>query len=308
MALRPVESMWYRSFLSNLTNTKTRYDEAISQTTSGKKLNYLSDNPSDMSYVLTLRSKIGQIDQFEKNINSAYGYLNTSESALDQVQTLLYSVVSLAEQGASEDNGADERATLADRIDSIRDEILNFANTEIMGKFVFAGSATDTVPFDRAVDTWDAVNQIWIPGVVTYNGNSDDIDVQADFSVTVTTNIPGDQVFTGPIDVFDDLSNLIVALRNNDTTGIANEISTMNELINQMSENISTIGNRTAHLQQIEGLLKNFRTSIQEKMSSLEDADMAEAVSNLAREEVALQATLQSGSRIQRYSLMDYLG
>jgi flagellar hook-associated protein 3 FlgL len=296
--------MWYRSFLHNLTNTKTRYDEAISQTTSGKKLNYLSDNPSDMSYVLTLRSKLGQIDQYEKNINSAYGFLNTSESALDQVKTLFYSVVSLAEQGASEDNGPDERAAIADRVEAIREEIMNFANTEIMGKYIFAGSATDTPPFE-----YDAV--VPPPGrpyAVNYVGNSDDIDIQADFSVTITTNIPGDQVFTGPIDIFSRLADLIENLNNDDTTGIANDISNMNELINQMSESIGTIGNRTAHLQQIHGLLKNFKTSMQSKMSSLEDADMAEAVSNLAREEVGLQATLQSGSRIQRFSLMNYLG
>jgi flagellar hook-associated protein 3 FlgL len=305
MALRPVESTWYRSFLYNLTNTKTRYDEAISQTTSGKKLNYLSDNPSDMSYVLTLRSKLGQIDQFEKNINSAYGFLNTSESALDQVKTLFYSVVSLAEQGASEDNGPDERNSIADRVEAIREEIMNFANTEIMGKYVFAGSATDTIPF--YVDT-AAVVPPGRPQPILYQGNSDDIDIQADFSVTITTNIPGDQVFTGPIDIFSRLDDLIENLRNDDTTGIANDISNMNELINQMSESIGTIGNRTAHLQQIHGLLKNFKTSMQSKMSSLEDADMAEAVSNLAREEVGLQATLQSGARIQRYSLMNYLG
>lgn len=309
MALRPVESNWYRNFMFNLNRTKTRYDAAINQSTSGKKLTSLSDNPADMSYVLTLRSKISQIDQFDKNISSAFGFLNTSESALDQVQTVMHSIVSLAEQGASDTVGPDERNTLADKIEEMRDEILNYANSEIMGKYIFAGSATDTQPFTQAPDTWDAVNNIWIPGVVTYNGNSDDIDVQADFSVTVTTNIPGDEVFTGPnFDIFDRLSTLVQNLRNNDTVAIGNDIGNMNEILDQVSSAISTIGNRTSHLQQIQGLLKSFRSSIQAKMSSLEDADMAEVITNLSREEVGLQATLQSGSRIQRYSLMNYLG
>ncbi|MCP5104086.1 MAG: flagellar hook-associated protein FlgL, partial [bacterium] len=78
--------------------------------------------------------------------------------------------------------------------------------------------------------------------------------------------------------------------------------------INQIDQARGTIGNRTSHLHQIQGLLKTFRTSIQEKMSSLEDADMAQAITNLSREEVGLQATLQAGSRIQRFSLMNYLG
>lgn len=307
MAVRPVESNWYRDFISNLTRTKTRYDDAISQTTSGKKLNNLSDNPADMSYVLTLRNQIAQIDQFDKNINSAFGFLGASESALNKVQNLLANVVSLAEQGASESTGAEGRRLIAQSIDQIRDELLNYANTEIMGRYVFAGSATDTPPFIKAADTWDAVNNTWIPGVVTYQGNNDTIDIQADFSVTVATNVPGDQVFTTQYDLFGRLSTLIQALRTNDTATIGSQAGSMNELIDQISEAVGTIGNKTTHLSQIQGMLKSFKTSLQSRMSSLEDADMAEAISNLSREEVALQATLQTGARIQRFSLMNYL-
>ncbi len=108
-------------------------------------------------------------------------------------------------------------------------------------------------------------------------------------------------------DVFDRLSDLIVALRQDNTTNIATEIGAMNELIDQIAEGMGTIGNRTAHLHEIQGLIKTFKTSLQGKMSSLEDADMAEAISNLSREELALQSTLQSGSRIQRVSLMNFL-
>lgn len=306
MALRPVESTWYRNFLFNLNRTKTRYDEAISQTTSGKKLNNLSDNPADMSYVLTLRSKLGQIDQFDRNINSAFGFLNVSGSALNQVQNVMYSIVTLAEQGASDTIGPDERNAIADTIDEMRDEILNYANTEIMGKYIFAGSATDTQPFVKGADT--VVGGITRPGPVTYQGNSDLIEVQADFSVTVPTNIPGDQVFTGPIDIFDRLADLVYDLRNNDTLAVGGHIGTMNELINQISEGMGTIGNRTSHLHQIQGMLKSFRSAIQAKISSLEDADMAEAISNLTREEIGLQSTLQAGARIQRFSLMNYIG
>lgn len=306
MAMRPVEANWYRDFLYHLGNTKGRFDDAITQATSGKKLNHLSDNPADMAYVLTLRSKIGQIDQFERNIQSGKMFLNTSESALNQVMNSLYTVVGLAEQGASEQNGPDERNTLSDRIDQIRDEIMNYANTEINGKFIFAGSYTDTLPFTKAADTVLPSGAIE-PGDITYNGDGAALNVQADFSVTVQTNNPGNQVFTGPIDMFDRLQDLIVALRENDTPAIANQIGNFNEIIDQVAGTMGTIGNRTNHLNQIEGLLKNFKTSLVDKMSSLEDADMAEAISNLGREEVGLQAILQVGSRINRTSLMNFL-
>jgi flagellar hook-associated protein 3 FlgL len=310
--MRPVESNWYRDFMFNLNNTKGRYDTALSQTTSGKKLAHLSDNPSDMSYVLSLRSKIDQIDQFNKNIESGTGFLKTAESALNSTQNVMYSIVSLAEQGASETTDPEARRILANRIDNMRDEIMNYANTEVMGKFVFAGSATDTQPYTKAADT--VVGGITIPGVITYNGNNEEIDIQADFSVTVPTNIPGSQVFGAngaaqpPYDVFQRLSNLVVALRQDNTTAIGSEISNMKELINQLGNSMGSYGNTSAQLTEIKGMLKTFTTSLKAKMSSLEDANMAEAISNLTREQTALQVTLQSGAKIQQFTLMNYIG
>lgn len=312
--MRAVEANWYRDFLYNLSQTKGRYDTYITQTSSGKRLNHLSDDPSDMAYALTLRSKIDQVDQFDKNISSGLAYLSSAESAVNAVQNTMYTVVNLAEEGASDSTDAEGRRLIADQIDMIRDEILSYANTEVMGKYIFAGSATDTRPYIKAADTIDPVSGVTVPGVITYQGNTDTIQIQADFSVTVGTNLPGSDVFgdstvpAPPYDIFQRLSDLVVALRENDTTAIGNEIGTMNEIINQLSESMGTIGNRSSHLNQIKGLLSSFRSSLQAKMSSLEDADMAAAISNLSREEVALQATLQAGSRIQRVSLMNYLG
>jgi flagellar hook-associated protein 3 FlgL len=311
--MRTVEANWYRDFLYNLGLTKGRYDNDITQSTSGKRLNHLSDDPADMAYVLTLRSKIDQVDQFDKNINSGLAFLSSAESSLNAVQNVMYTVINLAEEGASETTDDEGRRLIADQIDQIRDEILNYANTEIMGKYIFAGSATDTPPYSKGADTLIAPG-VYRPGDVTYNGNTDLIEIQADFSVNVETNIPGSQVFGDsaaaqpPYDIFARLADLVVALRQDDTTAVSNEIGTMSEITNQLSEAVGTIGNRSSHLNQIKGLLTSFKTSIQAKMSSLEDADMAEVISNLSREEVALQATLQAGSRIQRFSLMNYLG
>jgi len=310
--MRPVESNWYRNFMFNLTNTKWRYDEALSQSNSGKRLNNLSDDPSDMAYVLSLRSKIAQIDQFTENIDSGTGFIKTAESALSSVQNIMYSIVSIAEQGASDTNNAEARNILANRIDEMRDQILNYANTEVMGKYVFAGSATNVAPYTKAADT--VVGGVTIPGVITYNGNNENIDIQADFSVTVTTNIPGSQVFGSngaaqpPYDIFQRLSDLVVALRQDDTTAIGNSISNMNELINQFGDAMGTYGNQSSHLTDIKGMLKTFSASLKSKMSSLEDANMAEAISDLAREKTALQITLQSGAQIQQYTLMNYIG
>ncbi len=310
--MRAVESNWYRNFLSNLSLTKNRYDDAITKVTSGKKLNRLSDNPADMAYVLGLRGKVEQIDQFDKNISTAKSFLTAGESAMNAIQNSLYRVITLAEQGASETSTTEGRVTIAQEIDQIRDSILNYANTEVMGKFIFAGSDNDSIPFEK-----DPL-EVPTPDNIIYNGDGSVVNVQADFSILVPTNIPGNEVFGvgnliapapgGSIDMFAVLHDLRDALIADDTTAITASMDLMSDFQEQINESRGDVGNNLRHLTDIQGMLKTYQNSLRVKISDLEDADMAQAISDLSREEVGLQATLQSGSRIQRYSLMNYLG
>ncbi len=313
MALRAIEGNWYRNMLFHLDNTKQQYDKYISQTTSGKKLNTLSDNPPDMAYVLSLRSKMDQIDQFTRNIDSAEGFLNTAESALNQVQNLMYKVTNLASQGASDTTDAEGRGLIATEIEDIRENIMDLANTEIMGKYIFAGSATDTAPF-RVDDVTLPAPPAGRPWPIVYDGNADYIEIQAEFSITVETNIPGSEVFgTGaggppPVDIFEEMATMIENLRNDDALAVGTQTANLNLIITQIGEAMGDLGNRNAHLDTIKGNLKSFKTAIMDKKSSLEDADMAEAITKLSMSEVAMQATMQAGARIQSFTLMNYIG
>jgi flagellar hook-associated protein 3 FlgL len=297
----------YRNFLTNLGNTKLRYDKALSQSSSGRKLTTLSDNPSDAAHALDLRSKIAQVDQFSRNIDSGYKYLHTAESALNSVTTSLYRVITLAEQGATEVNDAQARATIAEQINLIRDSLLDAANTQVMGVYVFAGTNTDTAPYIKDPGEPN-------PDTILYQGNNDTMEIQANFSVQVEINLPGSNVFGAngqpapPHDIFARLATLRDALLANDTAAITAEMGSMHDLVDQVGNGLGKIGNLSAHMQSTQGLLKDFRTAMLAKVSSLEDANMAEALSNLTKEEVGLSATLQVGARINRISLMDFLG
>jgi flagellar hook-associated protein 3 FlgL len=293
--MRSVNSVWYRNFIYNLDLTKARYSEALARSSSGKQLNKLSDNPSDMAYTLSLRSNIAQVNQFSTNIKSGQAALSASETALNGALTLMYRTISLAEQGASESTSTDGRAIIADEINEIRKSMINYANTELNGRYLFSGTATSTLPYAET------------GGVVNYSGNSDPTSIQADFSVQVETSIPGDEVFSGAVDVFQRLADLRDALLADDTDAITASISTMSEMNDQINEALGMVGNRSTRLTQIAGTLNEFKAAMTEKMSSLEDANMAEVATDMATTSAAMSATIQAAASINNMSLIDYL-
>ena len=226
----------------------------------------------------------------------------------------MYQGISLAEQGASDTSGGEGREVLATQVEAVRDALLDLGNTEVLGRFLFSGSASDTTPFVKQADTSETLPDgrvITVPGDVVYQGNSDVVQIQADFSLKVDVGIPGDQAFgigEGRIDIFAHLQKMVRDLRADDTTALGQDISIMHEVVGQLNDVIGVCGNGTAQLNEVLGQLKQFDGAVKSNLSQLEDANMAEALSDLKQEEVALQALFQTGARIGNQSLLDYIG
>ncbi len=295
--MRANESIWYRDALFYINLTKLRYDKAIQETTSGKKINKISDDPSGAAFALGLKDRRGQIEQFTKNLDTARIYLSNSEDVLNKVQNILNKAVTDASEGATDTMDISQKQLIANDIDQLRTQIMDLANTRVMNRYLFSGTLIDTQPFTET------------GGVVSYNGNTNNIDVQIGYSIRVTTNLPGDQVFmNGTDDIFQVLSDIRDHLNAGNSTAVANDIPRLGSIIDNIAHQRGIVGNRMHELDIMRNSLKEFSNNLQEKISEIEDANMPEAISNLMKEETGLRVTLQAASRIQRITLFDYLG
>ncbi len=294
--MRANESIWYRDMIYYVNLVKMRFDKAIKETTSGKRINDLSDDPSGAAFALGLKSRAKQLEQFERNINTADAYLSATESVLNQVSNVLFAAVTKAEQGASETQSPEDRRLIANEFEKMKEQLLALANARVMGRYLFSGTAIDTQPFTES------------GGVVNYNGDSGTIDAQIAFSVKITTNLPGDEVFVNTVDIFQLFQDIIDHLNADDTASLENDVIRLGDAINHIEHEKGIVGNRRRQMKIITQNIHDFTNALKEKISSIEDANMAEAISNLSKEEVALRVILQSGARIQRVNLFDYLG
>jgi len=295
--MRANESIWYRDALFYINLTKLRYDKAIQETTSGKKINKISDDPSGAAFALGLKDRRGQIEQFTKNLDTARIYLSNAEDVLNKVQNVLNKAVTDASEGATDTMDLSQKQLIANDIDQIRTQLMDLGNTRVMNRYLFSGTLIETKPFTETA------------GVVGYNGNSNNIDVQIGYSIRVSTNLPGDQVFmNGADDVFQVLADIRDHLNAGDSVAVSNDIPRLGSIIDNLAHQRGILGNRMHELDIMRDSLKEFSNNLQEKISEIEDANMPEAISNLMKEETGLRVTLQAASRIQRVTLFDYLG
>lgn len=285
------------SNLGRVTEALWKANEVVSTT---KRINRLSDDPVGLVTVLDLRSSLAGVEQMEKNIQMGRSWLTAGESALSQMESLLGDVKALAVQMANSTVGGAQRSNAAVLADGYLRQLLSLANTDVGGRYIFSGTETDTVPFSFDNEA--------TPTLVTYDGNDTQFSIRLGKNLSVAVGMDGEAAFgSSGNSVFDTLIDLKQALQGNDVAGIGQAMDALDSHMNSIRSLISGTGAKTLRLDTKEKILQDLNLSYSDRKSSIEEADITEAIMQLKSTELAYQAALTSSSKVMSTSLVDYL-
>lgn len=298
--MRVANKSIFDSINVNLQRVTGAMSLANSVVSSAKRINQLSDDPVGLVTVLDLRSSLAGVEQMGRNIQTGRSWLESAESAVGQVEDLLSASKALCVQMASATQGSTERANAATLVDGQMRQLLSLANTEVGGRYIFAGTMTDATPF--AFDDEDD------PAAVTYSGNDTAFSIKIGKDMTVEVGRDGEDVFgASGSGIFETLLNLKEHLQNNDAGGVQATLSTLDDHLEDIRTVISDVGAKTLRLDSKEKILEEMNLTYTNRKSQLEDVDIAEAIMDLKAKELAYRAVLASSSKVMALSLVDYL-
>ena len=123
----------YNTIIGNLFRNSERLLKAQVKVATEKKINKPSDDPIGMGKVLDYRKRLASIDQYQTNIAKGKSRIQITETTLDMVSGLLTDAKNIAMEQST---GSVENATreiAAEQIASIREQILQLANTRLGG-------------------------------------------------------------------------------------------------------------------------------------------------------------------------------
>ena len=295
--MRVASKTIYDAIKFNLGNITEDLYGANKVVATGKRITGLSDDPVGLTQTLNIKSSLSNIEQLERNINLGKSWLTASESALTQVPDLISGAKTLCVQMATATTGAAQRASAAETVQNTLEEIVSLANTEVNGRYVFAGSETDTSPFSKGG---------------TYSGDDNAFTVKIGRDTTVEVGSDGEAVFQpsgagADDDIFQTLSDLKTALENNNVSGIQAAMSKLDDHFDHISTKISDIGSKMIRMEIKENIFQDLNLTNTDRLSHIEDADITEAIMDLKGKELAYQAALASSAKVMKLSLVDYL-
>jgi len=298
-------------FLAALDQIQDNMQQAESQLSSGLKFQNASDAPDEVSDILSLRADISNNNQVQSNLNSVTTQVDTAQQALSTAEQLVENALTLATQGASGTATATSNGNLAQQVAAIQSELISIANTQIAGDYVFGGDDYTSQPYEA-----DTVNPDTGGGVVQLTVTQATRLIQDPLGNTFNVDLTAQQIFDdqnpdgspAPDNVFVAVNQLRVALQNNDLSGIQSSITALTTADNYLNQQLGFYGAAENRIQAANNLAQQMNLSYQTALSNDQDADMAQAATELTASQTQEQAAMQAESMLPRNSLFNYLG
>lgn len=293
---RVTQSMLSRTLLADLEGVAERMTQTQRKLSSGKELEKPSDNPYGVSRALQLRDELGANRQYQRNVDEVASWQTVTDTALRRIADHVQRARELLIQGGTDTASPQARQAIATEITQLIDAIKTEGNTRLGDRFVFAGSATLTQPYQLGAS--DA-----------YAGNAEIVKREIGPGVQLDLNVIGQQVLG------DDTTGLLASLRtivNDLTTGNGNalrtaDIQNLDAALDTLTSAQAVVGARQNRLDAAQLRLRELEENANSLLSETEDADMAETLVHFSMQKAVYESALKAGAEIIQPSLMDFL-
>ena len=170
------------------------------------------------------------------------------------------------------------------------------------GRYIFAGDSDQTAPYSI-----DLTQSYPISG---YQGSTSTRLVQAPDGSTFQVAETAQQIFdssNAQQNVFVSINNLRQALLNNDTAGVTSAMGDVQSADTYLNQQLAFYGTVQDRVTGSVNFSQNYITQLQSQLSGIQDADEAQAITEMTQAQTQLQAALESRAQIPRTSLFDFL-
>ncbi len=292
----------YQSAISKISSIQSEQSKLLQQIASEKRVLTPSDDPIAASRALNISSSQSQNAQFAKNRQVANNSLTGLDISLGSITELLVTTrTNLV--GNAGTLSANEKTILSTNLKASLETLVGYANTkDATGNYMYAGYQSDTAPFTATASG------------ATYNGDSNQQQLQVDSQRKMVVNVPGDSVFqAGGNDIFSVYSDLITILDNpastdaDVTNGVATALANLDTAISNVANIRSSVGTRMNELDALNESGSSRDLQYAQALSELVDLDYAQAISDLSQQKVVLEAAQQSFIQITGLSLFNYI-
>ncbi len=272
---------------------RERVEEASEQVSSGKRVNHPGDDPAAAALITSQRMAAARMESIQTVTGRATDEANVAWNSLNDLADVISRAKEITLEMGNDTNNAGERAAAANEMDSLVKRAAGILNTQFGNRYIFGGSKDNVPPFDSDGN---------------YSGDTNAREIEIAPGVFEPTAVPAYLLARGGAsDVFSTLSDISASLRANDGAAIRAGIGGLDQSLTAVTDSSAKIGSTAATLEMAQNISLGARDAATTEVANLGDADLAEAASNLAMANHALEAAITVSANSFQLSLVNKL-
>ncbi len=293
--MRVSTNQFYRVNAEQMQSTQSKVAEIQAKLGSGKQMLHPSEDPGKANLISGLVSAKERQEVYSKNVDAGETRLTAESAVIESMTSIMQRVTQLAVQSSNDTLGISDRDVIATEIKALRDELLNLSNTQdLSGSYIFSGNKTGSPAFVEDAN-----------GVVNYNGDYGRMEINVSDVRSIAINTLGPELFSA--EDFAALDDLVADLRANNGAGVRTRLDNVNTINDRLINSYGAMAGRLAAMESQRNVIDETTLRIDELLIRENDLDYAEAVTDLSKESVALQALQASFAKIAQLSLFNFL-
>ena len=301
-------SLFFDRALNQMVTTQNSLAQSQAQLSTGKKVVQVSDAPDEATAIQRLKSVIARQDSFEQAVKTTQNRLNAEETALDATANIMVRMKELTIQALNDTYGPDDREIIAVEMQGLQEDLLSYANTrDANGAYLFSGSRVFTPPFAPNAQ-----------GDIVYQGDETVNMVDVGDQRQIRLNRTGTEVFgrvtrdmpdgsTEGRSFFQSVQDLVDAVRTSDREAMNRGLGELDDLNQRVAVSQAKVGSAINVVSNQTAVLEETRLQLKTVLSEIEDLDYTEAVTEMQKRMMALEASQASFAQISRLNLFDYI-
>lgn len=291
------------------------------QVSSGKVATEYAGVGTDVHRLINLETAATRTTRYQANNQTIDKRLEAMETSVAQIYDSVTEFRTLLINALNANNAAEMRIDVEAK--NYKDEIAKLLNIEQDGRYLFAGSRTDTQPVTLSgwtPPTWPLTPPLTQYTDEYYQGDQTQLTVDVDVDSTVTYGVTADE---------DAFEYVLRAMHYVEISGPGVDRQTLETALALVSAALGTsTGDATLGVPPLTQDIADIRTGIgisrralenanknhgefllytQQNIGDIENVDPAAALAELATQETQLQASYTVISRLSQMSLMNYL-
>ncbi len=293
--MRITQTMMTQQFLSNITNDNQRMSQLEQELSTGKQLNSPSDNPLAVSQDMGIRAILSQTQGYQSTISAGLTWMNNTTGALQSMITGLQTIRTQVVEGinATSQTPAVQQA-LAQTVQQLTAGVYQTLDSQQGNRYLFGGKQTGTAPTASLSGASGALNyQV---------ANNNTIQVNVTASSLFLTTPPG-----AANTLQQTLTNIVSDLQAGNTQGLQSDLADLSANLNNVVNANADLGTRINRLTALQNQMAQYSTTMTNQKGVIEDANMAQVITQFNTDQTVYTAALKMGSQILLPTLASFL-